>query len=67
MLANELCLDNFRDIGKALVVQDAINVVPALLAKLYISSELSDLLVFLLEFLQPQFHATNAGSIKIFA
>ena len=28
MLANELCPDDFRDVGEALVVQHAVNVLP---------------------------------------
>ena len=44
--ANELCLDDFRDIGEALVVQHAVNVFPALLTKLLIGPQLLGLLVF---------------------
>ena len=65
MPADELCLDNFWDVGEALVVQNLVNVFPALLAKLLISLELPGLLVFILEFLQPQSHATNASFIRI--
>ena len=36
MSADEFCLDDFRDVGEALVVQDAVNVVPALLAELLV-------------------------------
>ena len=66
MPADELYPDNFRDVEKALVMQDLINIFPALLAKLLISSELPGLLVFILEFLQPQFYASNTGCIKTF-
>ena len=51
MPANKLYPDDFRDVEEALLVQDLINVIPALLAKLLIGSELPCLLVFILEFL----------------
>ena len=50
MPADELRLDDFWDVKKALVVQDPVNVFSALLAKLLISSELLGLLVFGLQF-----------------
>ena len=46
MLANKLCLDNYRDVKKALVVQNAVTVIPALLAKLLVDFQLPSLLVF---------------------
>ena len=48
--ANELCLDNFRDVGKALVVQHAVNILPALLAGLLVGPQLPGLLVVGLQF-----------------
>ena len=36
MPTNKLCSDDFWDVGEALVVQDAVNVVPALLAELLV-------------------------------
>ena len=50
MPTDELYPDNFRDIKKALVVQDPINVFPALLAELLIGPELPALLIFGLSF-----------------
>ena len=50
MPTNKLCLDNFRDIRKALVVQNPINIISALLAELLISFEFLSLLVFDLQF-----------------
>ena len=32
MLADELRLDNFRDVGEALVVQNTVNVLPSVFA-----------------------------------
>ena len=66
MPTDKLCLDNFRDVKKALVVQDPINIFPALLDELLIGLEFSGLLVFGLQLLQLQSHATNAGCIKTF-
>ena len=55
MPTNKLCPDTFRDVGKALVVQNPIDVVPALLAKLLvgllIGFQLPGLVVFILKFL----------------
>ena len=50
MPANKLCPDNFRDVGEALVVQNPINVIPALLAKLLVGLQLPGLFVFGLQF-----------------
>ena len=50
MPVDELYLDDFRDIREVLIVQNPIDVVPALLAKLFISPELPGLLVFGLQF-----------------
>ena len=50
MPTNKLCSDDFRDVGEALVVQNAVNVVPALLAELLVGllvcPQFPDLLVF---------------------
>ena len=59
MPADELCPDDFRDVGEALVVHHAVNVFPALLAKLLIGLQFPSLFVFILEFMQPQSHAAN--------
>ena len=50
MPTNKLCPDDFRDIGEALVVQHAVDVVPALLAELLVGPQLSSLLVLGLQF-----------------
>ena len=50
MPTNKLCPDNFRDVREALVVQNPIDVVPALLAELLVGPQLTDLLVFDLQF-----------------
>ena len=47
---DKFCLDDFRDVKKALVVQHAVNVFPVLLANLLIGLELPGLLVFGLQF-----------------
>ena len=47
---NELYLDNFWDVKKALVMQHAVNILPVVFAQLFYS-ELPGLLAFLLEFL----------------
>ena len=46
VLTDELRLDDFWDEGEALVVQHVVDVFPALLAKLLISSQFPRLLVF---------------------
>ena len=51
MPTNKLYPDDFRDVGKALVVQNPIDVVPALLAKLLVGLQLSGLLIFILKLL----------------
>ena len=48
--ADELRLDDFRDVGEALVVQHAVDVVPALLAELLVGPQLLSLLVLGLQF-----------------
>ena len=63
MPANKLYLDDFWDVKKALVVQDSYNVVPTCWM---FSFDFLSLFVFVLQFLQPQYHATNAGCIKTF-
>ena len=50
MPANKLCPDNFRDIGETLVVQNPINVVPALLAELLVGPQFPGLFVLGLQF-----------------
>ena len=45
MPTNKLCPDDFRDVGEALVVQNPIDVVPALLAELLVGPQLPGLLV----------------------
>ena len=50
MPADELHLDYFEDIREALVMQHAVNVFPAMLAKLLIGPQLPSLLVFVLQF-----------------
>ena len=53
---NKLCPDDFRDVGEALVVQHAIDVVPAFWV---FRPGLPDLLVFGLQLMQPQSHTSN--------
>ena len=50
MLTNKLCPDDFWDVREALVVQNPIDVVLALLAKLLVGPQLPDLLVLGLQF-----------------
>ena len=54
MPTNKLCLDDFRDIGEALVVQNTVDVIPALLAELLVGllvgPQFSGLLVLGLQF-----------------
>ena len=50
MPTNKLCPDDFRDVREALVVQHAVDVVPALLAELLVGPQLSSLLVLGLQF-----------------
>ena len=50
MPANKLCPDNFRDVGEALVVQNPIDVVPALLAELLVGPQFPGLFVLGLQF-----------------
>ena len=54
MPADELCPDDFRDVGEALMVQHTVNVVPALLAELLVGMlvgpQLPGLLVIGLQF-----------------
>ena len=65
MPTNKLCPDDFRDVREALVVQNPINVIPALLAKLLVGFQVPGLLVFILKLQYPQFFATNTSLIKI--
>ena len=51
MHTDKFYLNNFWDIKEAFVVQDPVNIFPALLAKLLIALELLSLLVFILKFL----------------
>ena len=53
MPINKLCSDDFWDVREALILQDVVDIVLALLAKLLFGPQLSSLLVFILEFLQP--------------
>ena len=50
MPTNKLCLDDFRDVEETLVVQNPINIVPALLAELLIGPQLPGLPVLGLQF-----------------
>ena len=52
MPTNKLCPEDFRDVGEALMVQHAVDVVPVGIAWL-LSSNLPSLVVLILEFLQP--------------
>ena len=61
--ADKLCPDDFWGARETLVVQDPIDVVPVFWVPY--SSFLS-LLVFGLQFLQPQSHAANASPVKTF-
>ena len=45
MPTNKICPDDFRDVREALVVQNLIDVVPVLLAKLLVGPQLSGFLV----------------------
>ena len=47
---NKLCPDDFRDVGEALVVQNPIDVVPALLAELLVGLQFPGLFVLGLQF-----------------
>ena len=51
MPTNKLCPNDFRDIKEALVMQNLIDVVPALLAELLVGPQLPGLLVFILKLL----------------
>ena len=64
MPADELCPNDFRDVGEALVVQHAVDVLPVLgqLPR----PKLTSVFVSVLQLLQPQSHATNADSIRTF-
>ena len=64
MLADELCLDSFRDVKKAFMVQNTFDILPVLYW--LFSLEPLRLFVFILQYLQPQSHAANAGFIRIF-
>ena len=45
MPINKFCSDDFRDVRKALVVQNPIDVIPALLAELLVGPQLPGFLV----------------------
>ena len=66
MPADKLYPEKFRNVKEVLVVQDPINVFPALIAKLLIGPKFSCLFIFILEFLQPQLYTVNASFIKTF-
>ena len=65
MLAHEFCLDNFRDIKKALVMQHIVNIFLAILDQLF-CFEFLRLFVFTMQFLEFQSHAANINLIKAF-
>ena len=65
MPTNKLYLKDFRDVGEALMVQHAVNVVPVGIVWL-LSSNLPSLVVLILEFLQPQPHQTDASLVGSF-
>ena len=65
MPADKFCLDDFRDVGKTLVVQDAVDVLPVF-DQLF-RPKFASVFVFVLQFLQPQPHTTNVDSVKTFA
>ena len=65
MLADEFCLDDFWDVKSALVMQYAVDVLPAVLNQLFCSKFLR-LFVPVLQFLESQSHAANADLIKAF-
>ena len=50
MPTNKVCPNDFRDVREALVVQNPIDVVPALLAKLLVGPQFSGLFVLSLQF-----------------
>ena len=50
MPTNKLYPDDFRNVGEALVMQNPIDVVPALLAKLLVGPQLPGLFVLDLQF-----------------
>ena len=50
MPTNKLCPDDFWDVGEALVVQNPIDVVPALLAELLVGPQFPSLFVLGLQF-----------------
>ena len=66
MPADELCPDDFRDIREALVVQDSVNVFPALLVELLIGLNYLGLVIFILKFLHPQAYTVNASFLRTF-
>ena len=63
MPADELCPDNFRDIKEALIVQNSFNIVPTYWM---FGPSFPSLFIFVLQFLQPQSHATNNGYMMTF-
>ena len=63
MLADEFCPDNFQDVGKALVMQYAINVFLAILDWLF-RFKFPYLFIFVLQLLKFQSHAAN--NIELF-
>ena len=64
MPADKLCLDDFRDVKEALIMQHVINILPVLDQLFY--PKRASMFVLLLQLLQLQSHATNTGSIKTF-
>ena len=65
MPTNKLCPDDLRDVGEALIVPYAVNVVLVGIAWL-LSSNFPSLVLFILEFLQPQLHQADAGLVGFF-
>ena len=64
MPADELCLDNFRDVEETLVVQHAVDVL-LVLGQLP-RPKLASVFVSVSQDLQPQFYATDADNIRTF-
>ena len=64
MPADELCSDDFRDVGEALVMQHTINILPVFgqLPR----PKLASVFVSVLQLLQPQSHVTDADSKRTF-
>ena len=57
MPTNKLCSDDFQDVGEAMVIQDAVDVLPVL-DQLF-RPKLASVFVFVLQLLQPQSNAAD--------